>query len=151
MQYLKTAKGQLALKARLPVFSARQRAFYILFNGVKTVEQLLATSRGLGVTRADVDYFVIQGLLELVPLAQDSVASLQPETDAGAMRRAGERYLAARAMATPLTATLGLRGLMLNMAVESADGYDDLLALLPKIRAAVGDARAQDLETALIG
>ena len=45
-------------------------------------------------------------------------------------------------MATQLTAGMGLRGFRLNLAIEGASGYDDLLALLPKIQAAVGQLLA---------
>ena len=54
-------------------------------------------------------------------------------------------------MATQLTASLGLRGFRLNLAVEAASGYDDLLALLPKIQAAVGNEKCAGLERALNG
>jgi hypothetical protein len=50
-----------------------------------------------------------------------------------------------------LTASLGLRGFRLNLSVESASGYDDLLALFPKIQAAVGTEKAARLERALKG
>ena len=45
----------------------------------------------------------------------------------------------------------GLRGFKLNLAVESAQGFDGLNELLPKIRAAVGDERVQPLRDALEG
>jgi hypothetical protein len=54
-------------------------------------------------------------------------------------------------LATRLTASLGLRGFMLNLSVESAAGYDDLLKLFPKIQAAVGEKAARELERALKG
>jgi hypothetical protein len=64
---------------------------------------------------------------------------------------AAERYLAAKPIATELTASLGLRGFRLNLAVEAASGYDELLALLPKIQGAVGPNACQRLEDALKG
>ena len=52
-------------------------------------------------------------------------------------------------LATKVTAGLGLRGFRLNLAVEAASGYDDLLALLPKIQAAAGEKACIALERAL--
>ena len=54
-------------------------------------------------------------------------------------------------IATQITASLGLRGFMLNLSVESAAGFDDLLALLPKIQNAAGVKACRELERALKG
>jgi hypothetical protein len=62
-----------------------------------------------------------------------------------------QRYAQAWPIATQLTASLGLRGFRLNLSVESVSGYDDLLALFPKIQAAVGADKAAGLERALKG
>jgi hypothetical protein len=64
-------------------------------------------------------------------------------------RSAQQRYQDAYAVATKLTAGLGLRGFRLNLAVEAAGTYEQLAALAPKIRAAVGDEKAAALEQAL--
>ena len=60
------------------------------------------------------------------------------------------RYSRAYPLATQLTADLGLRGFKLNLAVESAQGFDGLVALLPRLRTAVGDDRLRPLEDALL-
>jgi hypothetical protein len=44
-----------------------------------------------------------------------------------------------------------LRGFRLNLAVESARDYDDLLALGLKIKEAVGDEKFEPLRKALKG
>jgi len=61
------------------------------------------------------------------------------------------RYAAAMPVATQLTASLGLRGFRLNLAVEAASGYDALLDLLPKIQEAVGPNACRPLAEALKG
>ena len=153
MRYIKTAAGQQAFKERQPVFSARQRSLFILVDGVKAVDQLLADARGRGVVKADIEHLVAQGLLAPAPQPIDLPVAEPPAVEAAPLSSltTQARYLAARAMATQLTATLGLRGLLLNMAVESAAGYDDLLALFPKIRAAVGRDQTRELELTLKG
>jgi hypothetical protein len=62
---------------------------------------------------------------------------------------AQDRYQEAKPLATKLTAGLGLRGFRLNLAVESAGGFDELLALLPKIKDAVGAVACAELERTL--
>jgi hypothetical protein len=62
-----------------------------------------------------------------------------------------QRYAEGKNMATQITASLGLRGFMLNMSVESAAGYADLLVLLPKIQSAAGEKACKELERVLKG
>ncbi len=160
MKYIKTELGQQAFKERSPLFSARQRSTFILFDGNKTLAQVLAAAAGMGVTAEDVEHMVAQGFLALVagsPAAPGPVASaeaVQQAEDAAqppSNRTPQERYADAKPIATKLTASLGLRGFRLNLSVESAAGYDDLLALLPKIQEAVGSKVARELERALKG
>lgn len=179
MSYFKTEAGQAAFRARSALFSARQRAAYILFDGVKSVERVLADTAGLGVTRPDIDDLVTHGFLQenaapgasepasaplaVPPATQPLPARTEAVTKASAAplhalsqaaetvtpRTPQERYSQAKPLATQLTASLGLRGFMLNLGVESAAGYDDLLALFPKIQSAVGAKKCEALERVL--
>jgi hypothetical protein len=60
-----------------------------------------------------------------------------------------ERYAEAYPIATRLTASLGLRGFRLNLAVEGALNYEQLLEVAPKIRDAVGADKFAPLDSAL--
>ena len=60
-----------------------------------------------------------------------------------------ERYKDAYPIATQLTGSLGLMGFRLNLQVEGTTSYEDLVALAPKIRAAVGAEKAAALDRAL--
>lgn len=156
MKYSKTEAGQAAFKVRSTLLSARQRSAFILFDGKRTVAQVLEAAAGLGITQADVDHMVAQSFLAAVELpmaaAQPPVLAPEPgEVVSLGERLPQDRYKAAKPIATKLTAGLGLRGFMLNLSVESAAGYEDLLALLPKIQAAVGTKACRDLEAALKG
>lgn len=66
-------------------------------------------------------------------------------------RSAQQRYKEAYPIATRLTGALGLRGFRLNLSVEGTSNYDELLALIPKIRSAVGPEKAAELDRALEG
>lgn len=146
MKYSKTEAGQLAFKQRSPLLSARQRSAFILFDGAKTLEQVLTATAGLGVTQADVDHMLGHGLL-----AATAPQAAVPVAEAVSARPPQVRYAEAWPIATRLTASLGLRGFKLNLAVEAASGYDDLLALLPKIQAVLGPKACEELEQALKG
>lgn len=187
MVYLKTEAGQKAFRERSALFSARQRAAFILFDGVKAVDQVLAATTGLGVTAPDIEHMITQGcLIEVAisgapagatstsskPIQAIATAALPsavaaavatttaapaPEIASAAkanpmlQRTPQERYSRAKPLATQLTASLGLRGFLLNLGVESASGYDDLLALFPKIQSAVGAKKCMELERVLKG
>ena len=77
----------------------------------------------------------------------DMELPVAPNTPEERMRR----YQKAYPLATQITAKLGLRGFRLNLAVESAQGFEGLVALLPKMRAAVGDEGIAPLRAALEG
>ena len=103
-------------------------------------------TRGLGIEQADLDYFMAQGFLQLV-----APTPAPPLVFTPAVRTPQQRYVTALPLATKVTAGLGLRGFRLNLAVESASGYEDLLKLLPKIQNAAGRGKCLALEQALKG
>ncbi len=155
MIFVKTAAGQQAFKERHGVLTLRQRSAFILFDGKRTLEQVLAATATLGIGWDDVRGMVDAGLLELADTAPAAKAAKAP-TRADAMaaatdsqRSPSERYQAGYLVATELTAALGLRGFRLHLAVEGATGYESLAALAPKIREAVGEAPYGRLDQAL--
>lgn len=149
MKYTKTDVGQQAFKERWPQLSAKQRSAFILFDGGKTVEQVLVATAGLGVTAADVEHMVAQGFLAADPAAVAAAEAAAAAATARSARTPQQRYAEAYPLATQLTASLGLRGFKLNLAIEAAAGYDDLLALLPRIQEAAGLQACKAFERAL--
>ncbi len=162
MILVKTPAGQLAFKERSAALSPRQRSAFILFDGKRSVEEVLAG--GMGIVRDDVDQMVALGLLEAPGGGAHGSASSAPAAEAAAPaspvaaaatgapapgRSRQQRYKDAYPIATQLTGSLGLRGFRLNLQVEGSTGYEDLLALAPKIRAAVGPEKAAALDQAL--
>jgi hypothetical protein len=172
MVLVKTQAGQQALKDRHGSLSSRQRSAFILFDGKRSTAEILSATAAMGITLDDIQAMVDQGLLEPVSrqgqpgspvtlaapaqpagAAQASAGSPGPTAAAvpaeGSGRSPKERYQAAYPIATELTAALGLRGFRLNLAVEGAGSFEDLAALAPKIREAVGDAKFDRLDKAL--
>lgn len=151
MILVKTPSGQEALKERHGGLTSRQRSAFILFDGKRTLAQVLAATAPMGITSDDVQAMMDQGLLvgtgssAATSVGGSSVVEAPKNSD----RAPTQRYQAAYPIATELTAGLGLRGFRLNLAVEGAAGYDDLAALAPKIREAVGDAKYARLNQAL--
>lgn len=169
MIYTKSDLGSLAIKDRHAVDITRgQRSALILFDGLRSARAVLDATAALGVTPADIDALLTRGLLvqtaEPAPVgapaartsgAVSARAPAAPEAETPATPRdEGERirrYRVAYPLATQITATLGLRGFKLNLAVEAAQGFEGLVELLPKLRAAVGDERLRPLRAALDG
>ena len=162
MKYTKTEAGQLAFKQRSAQISARQRSMFILFDGNKTGEQVLAATAGLGAVQTDIDALVELGFLAVVPgsdkvakaatvsavVASAPVASAAPEPSPSG-RSDQERYLEGMKAATQITSSLGLRGFRLNLAVEAAANLKELIELLPKIEAAASADACKPLRSAL--
>jgi superfamily II DNA or RNA helicase len=152
MLIVKTDLGHQVIKDRSVPLTPRQRSALIMVDGHRTVDQLLQSAGG--VTREDIDK-----LLELA-LVVDARPEQTRAEEAAARARAEavehhkhrtpqERYAEAYPIATALTAGLGLRGFRLNLAVEAATTYEQLLEIAPKIREAVGPDKFRPLDNAL--
>ena len=151
MILVKTPAGHQALKDRSVPMTPRQRSAFILFDGKRTVDEVLAN--GMGIAREDIDHMFALGLLEPAEgsAPAEAVKPVTPAAPAaGASGRSKQqRYKDAYPIAIQLTGGLGLMGFRLNLQVEGATSYEDLLALAPKIRAAVGPEKAAALDKAL--
>jgi len=160
MLLVKTDLGHRVMKDRSVALTPRQRSAFILFDGKRTLDQVLAATGAAGVTRADVDKLFEFGLLGQAAAAAAESSAAQPAASVEAQdlsptesqhkqRTPQERYAEAYPIATRLTAGLGLMGFRLNLAVEGASTYDDLMRIAPKILAAVGPEKYRPLEYAL--
>ncbi len=155
MRFAKSTAGKAAFAQRSSSVSPRQRTAFILFDGKRTMDEVLVATQTMGVSAQDLQRLVDLGFLEPVDEATG------PATSAGALPldtirpmpaevlSEQQRYQLAYPVATRLTAALGLRGLRLNLAVESASGCADLVRLYPKIADAVGPEKARALAQAL--
>lgn len=142
MRLCKTELGQTAFKERSTLLSARQRSAFILVDGKRSRDDLLT----MGVAPSDLDYLRDTGFI--ADLAGTSSAGAEANIPSEP-RSEQQRYMDAKPIATQLSASLGLRGFMLNLAVESAAGHAELLKLLPKLQAALGAEACRTLERAL--
>ena len=153
MILVKTDVGQQALKDRSVPLTPRQRSAFILFDGKRSVDDVIAA--GMGITAEDIEQMVTLGVLsspggkleQPAPEASRPAAATNAATGSGRSKQ--QRYKDAYPIATQLTGSLGLMGFRLNLQVEGTTGYDDLVALAPKIRAAVGAEKAAALDKAL--
>lgn len=159
MIYLKTELGQAGLLSRSLGLTPRQRSAFILFDGKRSVKEVLTATEGMGITEEDVRHMVAQALLVAAPsvapalgvvpameTAAPALAQVVPEMpSAGAQASYSKAY----PIATRLTAALGLRGFLLNLAVEGATDLAKLQQLAPKIKQAVGPEKFRELENAL--
>ena len=186
----KTDKGLEALRARDPALPPRMRTAFILFDGNKSVEQvieLLPGNTGRLQLLEDIKLLIQQGLLELLrpaqggevggwlnhsseaPGAAHEPAAPAPATAAPPPSLADERQQAARhtiapaqvsdptdrymkayPVASQLVSELGLKGFRLQLALEKAQGYEGLVALLPRLREAIEAKKLRAVERILL-
>jgi hypothetical protein len=147
MKLVKTEAGQRVLKDRSISLTPRQRAAFILCDARHTLDHVLSVTKAVGVTREDIQHLLDQGLIAELP-DEKQVAAEQAQI-ALHSRDPQQRYQDAYPIATRLTASLGLKGFRLNLAVEHAGNYEELRALAPKIREAVGEEAFAPLDRAL--
>ena len=180
MVLVKTEAGQQVLKDRSVALTPRQRTALILMDGKRSEAEVLAATAAGGITADDIVRLRELGLVAEAPgakpvaptaasaaaaTAASAVAGIatSPGPGAGAAAApAGEpavssgpvgadRYLEAYRIASRLTSGLGLKGFRLNLAVEAAANFDDLVALAPKIRDAVGMEKFAPLDALIHG
>lgn len=170
MIYIKTELGQTAMQRRSVAMTPGQRSAFIMFDGKRDSSEVLKMTSRMGVTPEDVIHLVSLGLLAPLDDAADSSlalaaipataavnavvvgtssAALSQTADGKPTLSAQTHYSRAYPIATRLTASLGLRGFRLNLAVEAAGNLDKLKELAPKIKAAVGPEKFLELENAL--
>jgi hypothetical protein len=156
MKYQKSQAGLDEVKRRNLVQAQRQRSALILFDGHRTVSQVLEATRVLGVGTDDIASLVSLGLL--VEVSVTAIPSAVPQTNETSahdthqtigVQSHADRYKLAYPLAVELTGAMGLRGYRLNLAVEGAGGVDDLIALFPKIKEALGQTKCAPLEKIL--
>lgn len=147
MILVKTEAGQQVFRDRSVRLTPRQRSAFILFDGRRSTGEILRSCAG--VADADIDALVTLGLLDRV-VAKAAATSVSPRTGTEAsVENPQQRYINAYPVAMRLAGSLGLRGFRLNLAIEGAMSFEQLLALAPRIRVAVGDERAAELDAAL--
>lgn len=97
MLLMKSKIGQAAFKERSALFSSRQRAAFILFDGRSTVAEILTAMAPIGVNHVDVDALRNHGFLEPVrgPVLQAFAASPTEglEVDGIPVPTAQERFI----------------------------------------------------------
>jgi hypothetical protein len=155
---VKTEGGLRVMKDRSVALTPRQRSAFILFDGKRTLEDVLSATTAMGITRADVEQLLALGLLAHpsvragapeAPFYADTMPSALVELPESAARPPQQRYAEAYPIAIQLTSAMGLRGFRLNLAVEGAGSYEELAALAPRIREAVGPEKFLPLALAL--
>ena len=157
MLYVKTDAGKDAIKAHNNLLNSKQRTGLILINGERPLVDILKMVSGIGFTMDDVSQLVELGLIVELPASAPTISKLvklaaaEPLGGFVEMDVAQSRYKLAYPLATQLTAGMGLRGFRLNLAVEAAGSYSQLVQLFPKIKDAAGAEKSKALEDALRG
>ena len=190
----KTAKGFSALRARDPALPQRLRPAFILFDGQKSIADVMAllpVSGGRLQVLEDIKLLTQHGLLELLrphpstpswstetsvrlsspddePFLDSAYAdSAYPAIHKPATRESHlpashhtsaplqvsdpeSRYMQAYAVTSRLVSELGLKGFRLQLAVEKAQGYHGLVALLPRMHELIDAQKLRAVEQILL-
>ncbi len=150
MLVAKTDLGLRVIQDKSIPLTPRQRAALILVDGKRSLRDLQAAMDVAGIAQPELDRLFELGLVrDPNPQATAAERAAQEAAQRHKKRSSKERYAEAYPIATKLTASLGLRGFRLNLAVEAAGSYEDLLALAPRIRDAIGPDRFAPLDDAL--
>ncbi|CAB5659084.1 Uncharacterised protein [Delftia tsuruhatensis] len=162
MHLVKTPAGQQAFKERHADLSPRLRSAFLLFDGQRSLAQVLEAVGGMGVTQDEILALVERewlapreaggpGLGVVAVAAPSPGDAAVPLPSAPSEPSLAVRYRNAYPLAVAITAGLGLKGFRLNLAVEAAMGYDQLVALAPRLREAASPASYAPLHEALFG
>lgn len=168
MHLVKTSAGQQAFKERHADLSPRLRSAFLLFDGQRSLAQVLESVAGMGVTQDEILALVerewlaprdaAEPRLGVVAVAVPAASAVHASTAVPAADPPAQsepslsvRYRNAYPLAVAITANLGLKGFRLNLAVEAAMGYDQLVALAPRLREAASPPSYAPLHEALFG
>jgi hypothetical protein len=149
MILITTAAGQQALAVQDALLTSCMRTICLLCDGQRSLGQVLGATAGLGACADDVRTLLELGWLRAGVCAPSDAPGFDMEGINLAQQQA--RYTEGLRWARQLAKGLGIRGLRLLVAVESAADYTQLTSLLPRIREAVGSTRAAILELVLLG
>lgn len=149
----KTETGLRVLKDRSIRLTPLQRAIFVMVDGRRTIEEILAATATIGATMDDVNVLFSHGLVADAAPALTSALEEADAIDYEAQRRRDQddqqRFAQAYPIAARLVAGLGLRGFRLNLALEGAKDLVALKQVAHRIREAVGPAKFAELDHAL--
>jgi hypothetical protein len=171
MLYVHTESGTNAVKNRRAVELTRpQRYALLLFDGQRSTRAVLDATAVVGATKADIAKLLSLKLIAPsaaaaattttatttpppppIPakgLADSTLAPLEEDLDD---QERAHRYRTAYPIAVELMSELGVKGFMLNLKVEKARGFEDLVKLMPSLRKAVSKETLLPLRAALEG
>jgi hypothetical protein len=141
MTMFKTEMGQQVLKDRSIPLTPRQRTALVLIDGKKNLVEVMEATAAAGVSPDDLRKLVELGLVEERTVGQGPAKPTEDEK--------GPLFMAGYQAAVRLTAELGLKGMRMNMAVEGATNYDQLVALMPKLKTVLKPEGYAELERLL--
>lgn len=164
----KTEKGREEIVSRTYHLSAKLRPLLVIIDGKHTVEELLKSVQGLGLSQAHLDNLLAEGFIAARPASVTDALAAAPSTNQIPIT-ANQNNLAPPKQATALTpeqsaaqllmirnffnenvkSNLGLRGFGMQLKVERAETIDDFLQLrgpfLEAVEKAKGEALAKEL------
>ncbi|WP_167772905.1 hypothetical protein [Ramlibacter humi] len=147
MTFRKTHFGLKVMKNRSVPMTPLQRLVFILVDGERTAGEILGWVCGDGGSARDFAFLLEEGLIEPVPERQP--ASARRDDRVITSDELKQRFEVAYPVAVALTSELGLGGIALNLAIERATTFRELVEVARKIRYVVGKEKFEPLRQAL--
>lgn len=146
-RYIKTALAGEVIKNRSVPLTQRQRALLLVCDGKREAAELLQSMAAIGVTLADLHHLRDSGLVELVkPMPKAAVAQAAPAEEPDLLP--AEAFQLVYQELVRQVATLSLRGMRLQLALERCTDLQQLEEFVPVLRDALaahgGHAAAEE-------
>ncbi|TXH34277.1 MAG: hypothetical protein E6Q92_13120 [Burkholderiaceae bacterium] len=136
-RYIKTALASEVIKNRSVPLTQRQRALLLVCDGKRDALELLQSMATIGVTLADLHHLRDTGLIEVLkPMAVKTVAVAAPDMAEPDLLPAEAFQLIYQELVKQV-ATLSLRGMRLQLALERCADLHQLQEFVPVLRDAL--------------
>lgn len=166
----KTAKGREEIVSRTYHLSAKLRPLLVIIDGKHTVEELLKSVQGLGLSQVHLDNLLTEGFIAARPasatatpaaaIEQISITpnpiNIEPPKKVIALtpeQSAAQLLMIRNFFNENVKSNLGLRGFGMQLKVERAETIDDFLQLrepfLEAVEKAKGETLAKELRNRL--
>lgn len=162
MTVRKTPLGGQVMRDRSVALSQQQRSALILFDGKRTVEEVLRATSALGVTAADIEVLFNEGLLETDEVdvhagqatnpgdASDDIVPTVPSALGASLPVPNDlRFKQALNLAIELVSNAGFKGFGLTLELTGVSNMERLRALAPEMQRVIGYEKFKPLNELL--
>jgi hypothetical protein len=150
---IKTPLGAKVMQDRSVALSAVQRSALIMFDGRRSVQDVLRTIAGLGATQADIDVLFAEQLISQTnaPVSEANTSAspaLESAAQSGSSGPSSDdetRFKQALNLAIELVSNTGFKGFSLTLELTGVSSMQRLQALAPEMLRVIGQEKFKPL------